>query len=112
MKQFATRRADDVYQLLLGPTVPVQPVPTELSCAELYRQRIQLMRGQLDYVPTFYDDPRTRGAAFIGAVWTPGFYYLAYRAVANATRHTHSDAVGARIDALRQASAQLRCFER
>lgn len=112
VREFARARLDDGYQLLLGPSVPEARLNRAETCHALYQQRQMLMRQQLDYQKPFWDEPRHVAAAFVGAIWTPAFYYLPYRAVAAQLAQEHAGQTTVELDALRQASAELRCFER
>jgi hypothetical protein len=112
-EQFAYDRLQDGRRLLLGPQ-PVTPptLPASQSCEDLYLRRLALMRGQVDYKPPYTDDPRNRAAVFIGALWTPGFYYLAFSGIQAYVDAQRKPEAQAEIDALRSASAAQRCFVR
>jgi len=109
---FARARAADGYEILLGPSPPQAPSVAAADCAALYARRLELTRAGLDYRPTFWRDPRHAGAVFVGAIWTPAFYYLPYRAVAELATRGDAAARLAELDALRHAAATQRCFER
>lgn len=82
VEQFTHHRIGDVRRLVLGPYQPqIAPVPPAQSCRDLYAQRLPLMQAQNDYRPGFTDDPRNRAAIFIGTIFTPAFYYLAFTGV-------------------------------
>lgn len=110
-EQFTYDRLSDGRRLLFGPYPPhVAPVPPAQTCADLYAQRLQLMQTQYDYKPGFTDDPRNRAAVFIGTIFTPAFYFLAFSGIqaygdANDEAQTQSQ-----LDTLRYASAQQQCF--
>ncbi|MEQ8659976.1 MAG: hypothetical protein RLW62_04105 [Gammaproteobacteria bacterium] len=109
---FARERAHDVHALLLGPVAPQPPAVGEGDCATLYARRLALLREDLDHRPSFWRDPRHAAAVFTGAVWTPAFYYLPYRAVSAVAAEGRDARRAAELDALRMASAEARCFER
>lgn len=109
---FGRARFDDARTLLMGPARPDPAPVTSSDCAELYYRRVALAQRKLDYGDTFWDDPRNRGAVFVGAVWTPAFYFLAWSALDEYTTAAPRPQLGADLDALRAASARLRCFER
>ena len=112
VKQFVQARARDARNLTLGHPVPQIIMPTNLDCTTLYNRRIALMRGQLDTGPTdYFDDPRIGAGTFLGAVWTPAFYYLPFRTLQRFQDQQRRPQVQADIDALRAASAAQRCFE-
>ena len=102
----------DGRTLLFGPTEPHADLPVAADCAELYLRRTALIRNQLDYRTAFWDDPRNSAAVFIGAIWTPGFYYLPFRAVSEFLGTSHEPQLQTDVDLLRAASAQQRCYER
>lgn len=112
-EQFAYDRLQDGRRMVLGPH-PVTPpsVPAGTSCEELYLRRVALMRGQVDAAPPYTDDPRNRAAVLIGTLWTPGFYYLAFSGIQAYVDAQRKPEAQAEIDALRDASAAQRCFER
>ena len=113
VKQFVRDRGNDARELTLGTPAPQSVTPTDLDCTELYNRRIALMRRQVDYGPTdYFSDPRVGASVFIGAVWTPGFYYLPFHALQRFQKDQHRPQQQADIDALRTASAAQRCFER
>lgn len=112
-KAFVRARGADARDLLLGTPQPHVAAPTTQDCAALYQQRVALMRQQLNPGPTdFYSDPRAGAALFTGSVWSPGFYYLPFRALQNYRDQTRRPQREAELDALRAASAEQRCFER
>ena len=111
-RRFARDRLEDTYELLLGPTDPQPTVDPAADCRELYYQRAQLMRARASYRPRFWDEPRHVAAVFVGAVWTPAFYYLPYRALGDHVIDERQRQTTANLDHLRRASASLRCFER
>jgi hypothetical protein len=113
-EQFVQERLGDVRILLQGPDAPppAQAVPAGQTCEALYYQRVALLAQNYDRKPAYWDDPRNRGAVFIGTMFTPAFYYLGYTSL---TRYLEdARAVDARpaLDALRLASAAQRCFLR
>ncbi len=112
VKQFVKERAQDAHDLALGNPAPQVVMPTNLDCATLYNRRVALMRGQVDQNPTdFMGDPRVRTSALLGTVWMPAFAYLPFRTVQQFRAQQKRPQVQADIDALRAASAALRCFE-
>ena len=112
VKQFVQARARDARDLTLGQAAPQIVMPTDLDCTTLYNRRVALMRGQVDSAPTdYFDDPRSGAATFLGAVWTPAFYYLPFRTLQRFQDQQRRPQVQADIDALRAASAAQRCFE-
>ncbi len=111
-ERFTRDRVRYAHDLLVGPKRPAAVSPIDLDCRELYARRVVLIRERLDYRPTFWDDPRNGSSVFLGAVWTPAFYYLAYNALATYTEANSGPQGQAEIDALRAASARQRCFER
>jgi hypothetical protein len=111
-ERFARDRLGDAHDLLVGPERPAAMSPTDLDCRALYARRVALIQDRLDYRPTFWDDPRNRTSVFLGATWTPAFYYLGYSALAGYTQANTGPQRQAEIDALRSASARQRCFER
>lgn len=111
LDRFARARYGEARELLTGPTPPQAAPVAEHDCATLYQARLDLMRTQLDHRPDFWNDPRNQAAAVIGAVWSPGFYYLPYRALSSFTRQAGARQATADLDALRARAAALRCFE-
>ena len=112
VERFMRDRGADARTLLFGAPRPQASAPTDLDCSALYDRRVTLMRGQVDYDNTgFWDDPRNQAGVFVGAVWTPAFYYLPFRALAQFTAATHVSQVQADLDALRTQAAAQRCFE-
>lgn len=111
-RAFARARIADGHALLLGPSQPTPPPVMDYACTALYTRRLELMRAGLDYHQPYWDDPRHVAAIFVGAIWTPAFYYLPYRAVAGTAAGAHRDRVTAELDRLRHAAAAQRCFER
>ena len=112
VRQFTRARLDDSYELLLGPSNPAAITITERDCRKLYQQRVTLMRSRLDHRKPFWGEPRHVGAVFVGALWTPAFYYLPYRALTEVAADARAATVVSELDALRAASASARCFER
>ena len=111
--QFVRARATDARDLTLGQPAPQLVMPTDLDCTTLYNRRVALMRGQVDTGPSdYFDDPRIGAGTFLGAVWTPAFYYLPFRTLQRFQDQQRRPQVQADIDALRAASAAQRCFER
>lgn len=110
-EQFAYDRIGDGRRLLLGPSAPrVPPVSPQATCADLYAERLRLMQSQLDYKPAYTDDPRNRAAVFIGTIFTPAFYYLAFSGIQAYGEANDGAAAQGRLDALRYASAAQQCF--
>ncbi len=110
-EQFAYDRIGDGRRMLLGAYPPrVRTPPPGQSCAELYQQRVKLIQQEYDYRPGFTDDPRNRAAVFIGSIFTPGFYFLAFSGIQNYNDVTNNAETQARLDALRYASAEQQCF--
>lgn len=112
VRRFARARLADGYALLLGPTPPTAAVNTAGDCRELYTRRAALMRARVDGRRPFWDEPRHSAAVLVGAIWTPAFYYLPYRVLADHLQreqrtHDHAD-----LQALQRAAAAARCFER
>ena len=112
LDRFARARFAEVQQLLSGPSQPRAQASPALDCRALYQQRMALMRQQLDYRPSLWDDPRGQAGVLIAAIWSPALYYLPYRAVSNFQHAAHAPQITAEIDQLRAVSAGLRCFER
>ena len=112
IKQFVQARATDARDLVLGQPVPQLVMPTDLDCTTLYNRRVALMRGQVDAGPSdYFDDPRIGAGTFLGAVWTPAFYYLPLRTLQRFQNQQRRPQQQAAIDELRAASAAQRCFE-
>lgn len=112
VKQLVQARARDARNLTLGHPAPQIIMPANLDCTTLYNRRVALIRGQLDAEPTdYFDDPRIGAGTFLGAVWTPAFYYLPFRTLQRFQDQQRRPQVQADIDALRAASAAQRCFE-
>ena len=112
IKQFVQARASDARNLTLGQPAPQLLMPTNLDCTTLYNRRVALMRGQVDTGPTdYFDDPRIGAGTFLGAVWTPAFYYLPFRTLQRFQDQQRRPQQQAAIDELRAASAAQRCFE-
>lgn len=110
-QHFALDRARDTRRLILGPQQPaVAPVPERETCESLYTRRLALMRAQLNYKPSFYQDPRNTLAVAIGAVFEPGYYVLAYTGLSGYLDKLAKNEMSAEIDALRYASAERHCF--
>jgi len=112
LERFARARFDDARQLLSGPVRPQVAAPAEFDCVTLYQRRVALTTAQLDYRTPFWDDPRNQAGVFVGAIWTPAFYYLPYRAIAEFRERAQAPHLQVEIDQLRATSAALRCFER
>ena len=112
IKQFVRARATDARDLTLGQPAPQLVMPTDLDCTTLYNRRVALMRGQVDAGPSdYFDDPRIGAGTFLGAVWTPAFYYLPLRTLQRFQDQQRRPQQQAAIDELRAASAAQRCFE-
>ena len=110
--QFVRARATDARDLTLGQPVPQLVMPTDLDCTTLYNRRVALMRGQVDAGPSdYFDDPRIGAGTFLGAVWTPAFYYLPLRTLQRFQNQQRRPQQQAAIDELRAASAAQRCFQ-
>jgi hypothetical protein len=112
-ERFAYDQIDGGRRLLLGPHAP-RPVtpPTHQSCAALYAQRVALMRTQVDYKPSYTDDPRNRGALFIGTIFPPAFYFLAFSGIQAYGDATHGADTREQLTALSYASAAQQCYVR
>lgn len=112
-EQFTYDRLGDGRRLLIGPSPPSSaPVPSAQSCRDLYTQRLAIMRTQYDYKPAFTDDPRNRAAIFIGTIFTPAFYYLAFSGIQAYGEANDEAQSQSQLDALRYASAQQQCYVR
>ncbi len=110
---FVHDRKADVRHLLLGPARPdPAPVAPNQTCAELYARRVALMRTQYDYKPAYTDDPRNRAAIFIGTIFAPAFYYLAFTGIQSYTESTRAAQTDVDLEALRYASALQHCYVR
>ncbi len=110
---FAEDRYNDARTLINGPrhSEPA-PIDPAAGCVALYERRVALQRSLNDHNPAYWDDPRNQTAVFLGTVWSPAFYFLGYSAVTGHLDTLSTTDPRAEIDALRQASAALRCFER
>jgi len=112
-RQFATDRYDDARTLINGPRQTAAPaIDPATGCVALYERRMQLQRTMANRNPVYWDDPRNQAAVFLGTVWTPAFYFLGYSAVTGHLDGLAANEPQVEIDALRRASAALRCFER
>ena len=80
-ERFTRDRFRDAHEFLIGPKRLSAVSPIDLDCRELYARRIVLIQERLDYRPSVWDDPRNGTSVFLGAIWTPAFYYLAYNAL-------------------------------
>lgn len=112
---FAQDRARDALRLLEGPQPPApRTAPRDLSCTELYERRVTLMRQTRDYRPGYWDDPRNKAAIFIGTIYNPAFYFLAYSGITEylETARGTADDIRTELDSLRYASAYKQCFVR
>ena len=110
--QFVQARVTDARDLTLSQPAPQLVMPTDLDCTTLYNRRVALMRGQVDAGPSdYFDDPRIGAGTFLGAVWTPAFYYLPFRTLQRFQDQQRRPQQQAAIDELRAASAAQRCFE-
>ena len=102
--------------IVLPQAVPSTPINVEqdLSCAQIYDEIRYLTPQTYDYSRGYWDDPRNQSAAFIGTMFTPGFYFLGYTAVTDyfATEKRAGSNINLRLDALRQESARQMCFVR
>jgi hypothetical protein len=113
VNDFVVDRYHDGQRLIEGPTVATPPViePNQ-SCAALYQRRLVLLQQMHDYKPAYWDDPRNQAAVFLGAIWTPAFYFLGYSAITAQLDKLNEIDPQTELDALRHVSAQLRCFEK
>ncbi|MGH8598437.1 MAG: hypothetical protein ACREXT_17430 [Gammaproteobacteria bacterium] len=112
-EQFVYDRIGDGHRLILGPHAPhTAPVAPHQTCEALYAQRLALMQTQYDYKPAYTDDPRNRAAIFIGTIFTPAFYFLAFSGIQAYGEANDDAATHAQLDTLRYASAQQQCFVR
>jgi len=112
-RDFANDRVRDVRSLVNGPELPPSPaIDGNIGCIELYQRRVQLERERYDRNPPYWDDPRNQASVFLGTIWTPAFYFLGYSAVTDQLEANTAGEPQGEIDALRQASAALRCFEK
>lgn len=112
-EEFVKARAADVGNLVLGPRQPVLTPPSDkLSCAELYEQRVVLMRTQSNYRPPFNDDPRTQMAVSFGMVSSISLAFLPFAAIQSYTDAIQKVDTEAGLDTLRYASARQQCFVR
>jgi hypothetical protein len=110
---FAEDRYDDVRTLLNGPRQSTPPpIDPAAGCVALYERRVSLQRTMNDQNPAYWDDPRNQTAVFLGTMWSPAFYFLGYSAITEHLDTLSNTDPRAEIDALRQASAALRCFEK
>ncbi len=111
--EFALERYRDARRLIEGPReIPLPVIDTAQSCGDLYRRRVTLRRHLDDYKPPYWSDPRNQTAVFLGTIWTPAFYFLGYSAVSAHLDQLTDANPRAELDALSQASAQQRCFEK
>lgn len=111
LRRFGRDRVRDIRRLLFGPGQLQAVTVPSLDCRELYARRVALMQADVDHGRRFTDEPRHAAAVFVGAVWTPAFYYLPYRAVSEFSRAGQRTQAAAELAALRRASAAARCFE-
>ena len=112
-RDFAEDRYNDARTLLNGPQESTPPaIDPAAGCVALYERRVSLQRAMTDRNPVYWDDPRNQAAVFIGTVWTPAFYFLGYSAVTGHLDSLSDTDPQSEIDALRRASAALRCFEK
>lgn len=108
---FGERRLDDIKNLIGGPNGhPAPHIAPHQTCQQLYRRRLQLLPQTLDYKPAYWDDPRNKVAVFLGTVFAPAFYFLTYSAFSSYLDEARQIDPRIELDALRQASAQQRCF--
>lgn len=113
VRQFVVDRYHDGRRLIEGPREITPPlIEPDQSCVELYQRRLTLLRRLHDYQPAYWDDPRNQAAVFLGAIWTPAFYFLGYTAVNARLDEIDDIDPRAELDALRYASARARCFEK
>jgi hypothetical protein len=112
-RHFADDRYRDLRLLIDGKEPVPQPnIAPELSCTALYQRRVALQNQLNDYKPPYWSDARNQTAVFLGTIWTPAFYFLGYSAITGYLDEMHQIDPQSEIDALRQASAAQRCFER
>lgn len=113
IEQFGIERFNDGRLMIEGPRI-IEPAPTDpaASCRALYQRRMALQRNLDDYKPAYWEDPRNQTAVFLGTIWVPAFYFLAYSAVTTHLDELKDYTPQTEIDALRRASAALRCFEK
>ncbi|MBI2802970.1 MAG: hypothetical protein HYX63_22335 [Gammaproteobacteria bacterium] len=112
-EQFTYDRLGDARRLMLGPHAPsTRDIAPNQSCAELYVQRLQLMQTQYNYTPPYTQDPRNRAAVFLGTMFPPAFFYLAFTGVQAYSAATRAPQVVADLDGLSYASAQQQCYVR
>jgi hypothetical protein len=113
VREFAHEGYRDVRLLIEGPReIPLPFVDPGRSCIDLYQRRVTLMHQMHDYKPAYWDDPRNQAAVFLGTIWTPTFYFLGYSAISAHLDELSDTNPQAELDALSQASAQQRCFEK
>lgn len=113
VREFALDRYHDGRLLIEGPhPLPTPAIDASLDCTAIYERRVALRRARDDHNVDYWDDPRNQAAVFLGAIWTPAFYFLGYSALDAHLEDLRLDDPLVEIDALSRLSAQKRCFER
>jgi len=103
-----------------GPGLYPQPLSPrseegdeQLNCYELEQALTRESVASYSDKPGLYDDPYHGASLWAGTLWAPGAWsYLAYSGVAEYAEYSRTQPALARIEALRQLKARLRCHER
>jgi hypothetical protein len=103
-----------------GPGLYPQPLTPsfeagdeQLNCYELEQALMRESAASYSDKPGFYDDPYHGASLWAGTLWAPGAWsYLAYSGVAEYGEYSRTQPALARIEALRQLKARLRCHEK
>lgn len=103
-----------------GPGLYPQPLTPkfeagdeQLNCHALEQALSRESAASYSDKPGFYDDPYHAASLWAGTLWAPGAWsYLAYSGVAEYGEYSRTQPALARIEALRQLKARLRCHEK
>ncbi len=99
------------FATITAPGISAQQLAdAQKGCRELYRET-NVVNTQLNAPSTSYwNNPRNQAAVAAGLVITPAFYYLGYSATRSYLNSEGKKGLYQRLDQLRSALADQRCF--